>query len=64
MHTTYFTAVADADGKVKTYADIYKLDGVVAKAVIGNADAAPAVAQTAPVPPRKPASESLAASTP
>jgi len=64
VHTTYFTAVADADGKVKTYADIYKLDPVVAKAVIGNADTAPAVAQTAPVPPRKPTTESLAASTP
>jgi L,D-transpeptidase YcbB len=64
VHTTYFTAVADADGKVTTYADIYKLDGIVAKAVLGKGDAVPAVAQTAPVPPRKPASESLAASTP
>ncbi len=64
VHTTYFTAVADADGKVTTYADVYKLDAVVAKAVVGDTAAAPAVAQTAPVPPRKPANGSLAASAP
>ena len=64
VHTTYFTAVADADGKVTTYADVYKLDAVVAKAIVGDTAAAPAVAQTAPVPPRKPANGSLAASTP
>jgi len=64
VHTTYFTAVVDADGKVKTFVDVYKLDGVVAKAIIGNTGTAPAVARTAPVPPRKPANGSLAASAP
>jgi murein L,D-transpeptidase YcbB/YkuD len=65
VHTTYFTAVVDEDGKVKTFADVYKLDGVVAKAIIGNGSVKDAmVAETAPLPPRKPESGSLAASTP
>ena len=64
VHTTYFTAVVGEDGKVKTSPDIYKLDRVVAKAILGKAAAGPAVAQTAPAPPRKPANGSLAASAP
>ncbi len=48
VHTTYFTAVVDADGKVKTFGDIYRLDAKVASAVIGKSVGAPAVAQTTP----------------
>ena len=33
MHTTYFTAVVDDEGKVKTFADIYGLDRTVAPVV-------------------------------
>jgi murein L,D-transpeptidase YcbB/YkuD len=33
VHTTYFTAVADADGKVTTFADVYGLDKKVAPVV-------------------------------
>jgi murein L,D-transpeptidase YcbB/YkuD len=33
VHTTYFTAVADADGKVTTFTDIYGLDKKVAPVV-------------------------------
>lgn len=36
VHTTYFTAVADENGEVKTYNDIYRLDAKVASAVIGK----------------------------
>ncbi|MEE8634257.1 MAG: hypothetical protein V3S93_07255, partial [Methyloceanibacter sp.] len=59
VHTTYFTAVVDAHGKVKTFADIYKLDAKVASAVISKSVSAPAVAQTAPSP-----SGSLATTSP
>ncbi|MEZ5873412.1 MAG: L,D-transpeptidase family protein [Hyphomicrobiales bacterium] len=67
VHTTYFTAVADADGKVRTFADVYGLDGAVAAAIDATDAVSPPastpVAETAPVPPRKPEG-SLAASTP
>lgn len=33
VHTTYFTVVVDADGKVRTFADIYGLDDRVTKVV-------------------------------
>jgi len=36
VHTTYFTAVADADGKVTSFADIYGLDKKVAPALLGK----------------------------
>ena len=36
VHTTYFTAVADADGKVTSFADVYGLDKKVAS-VVGKA---------------------------
>ena len=48
MHTTYFTATVDDDGKVETYADIYKLDGVVAAAILGKEARVDAVADNAP----------------
>jgi L,D-transpeptidase YcbB len=71
VHTTYFTAVADADGKVTSFADIYGLDKKVAPALIGKplppsdggavAAATPAETQT-PAPQAKPKerSESVA----
>jgi len=36
IHTAYFTAVADEDGKVATFPDIYKLDPPVAAAILGK----------------------------
>ena len=48
MHTTYFTATVDDEGKVETYADIYKLDSVVAAAILGKEAKADAVADNAP----------------
>lgn len=36
VHTTYFTAVADADGKVTSFVDIYGLDKKVAPALVGK----------------------------
>jgi murein L,D-transpeptidase YcbB/YkuD len=71
VHTTYFTAVADADGKVTSFADIYGLDKKVATALLGKSlppssgeaerAAAPAEPQ-APTPQAKPKapSESVA----
>jgi murein L,D-transpeptidase YcbB/YkuD len=54
VHTTYFTATVDDEGKLKTYPDIYKLDGVVA-AAIGAKDArADAVADNEPQAKAKP----------
>jgi murein L,D-transpeptidase YcbB/YkuD len=40
VHTTYFTAVVDDQGKVRTFADIYGLDRKVASIVGGKAIAA------------------------
>lgn len=37
VHTTYFTAVADADGKVTSFADVYALDSKLAPIVAGKA---------------------------
>ena len=45
MHTTYFTAVADADGKVTSFADVYALDSKLAPIVAGKAIAAAAPAE-------------------
>jgi murein L,D-transpeptidase YcbB/YkuD len=59
VHTTYFTAVVDEQGQVKTFDDIYKIDKRDDAAA-----ASPPVADKAPIPPRKPVSGSLAASAP
>jgi murein L,D-transpeptidase YcbB/YkuD len=48
VHTTYFTATVDDDGKLQTYPDIYKLDGVVAAAIAGKEARVDAVADNAP----------------
>ncbi|MBK5197433.1 MAG: L,D-transpeptidase family protein [Methyloceanibacter sp.] len=47
VHTAYFTAVVNDDGKVETFADIYKLDGVIAAAILGKDAKADAVADNA-----------------
>ncbi|MGH6866894.1 MAG: L,D-transpeptidase family protein [Methyloceanibacter sp.] len=48
VHTTYFTAVVDDEGKLRTFGDVYKLDAVVASAVVGRRAAPPAVANSGP----------------
>jgi L,D-transpeptidase YcbB len=45
--TAYFTAVADAEGKVATYADLYKIDPPVAAALLGGQARPEAVADNA-----------------
>jgi len=63
VHTTYFTATVDDEGKVQTYADIYKLDSVVAAAILGKEARADAVADNAPAKPKAPKPDGLADST-
>ena len=48
VHTTYFTAAADAEGNVRTFADVYSLDAGVA-AAIGTDARAETVADNADV---------------
>jgi murein L,D-transpeptidase YcbB/YkuD len=74
VHTTYFTAAVDADGKVRNLADVYNLDAGVAAAVFGKEAKAEAVADNAemaapeakpkPPTPPKPARTDSTASTP
>ena len=64
VHTTYFTAVADADGKVKTFGDVYKLDAIVTAALSKDPPKAPAVAAGITPPKRKPGGGNVAVSTP
>jgi L,D-transpeptidase YcbB len=47
VHTTYFTAVVDDEGKVASFADIYGLDRKVAPAVLGKSVAFAAMADDA-----------------
>jgi murein L,D-transpeptidase YcbB/YkuD len=63
VHTTYFTATVDDEGKVKTYADIYKLDSLVAAAILGKEAKADAVADNAPAKVKPPKPDGLADST-
>ena len=60
VHTSYFTAMSDDQGKVETFADIYKLDPAVAAAITGKVPKPEAVADNAdPKPkPQKPSSAS------
>ena len=47
MHTTYFTAAVDKEGKVSTFTDLYGLDRKHAVALFGDA-------KGFPVPPPEP----------
>ena len=60
VHTSYFTAMIDDQGKVETFADIYKLDPAVAAAITGKVPKPEAFADNAdPKPkPQKPSSAS------
>jgi murein L,D-transpeptidase YcbB/YkuD len=44
VHTTYFTAAVDSEGKVQSFADVYSLDAAVAAAILGKEAKAEAVA--------------------
>ena len=60
VHTSYFTAMIDDQGKVETFADIYKLDPAVAAAITGKVPKPEAFADNAdPKPkPQNPSSAS------
>jgi murein L,D-transpeptidase YcbB/YkuD len=59
VHTTYFTAVVDEEGKVRSFADVYSLDGGVAAAILGKGAQPAAVADNAePTPPKPQAAPS------
>jgi L,D-transpeptidase YcbB len=69
VHTTYFTAVVDDQGKVSSFADIYGLDRKVAPVVLGTAaiyaapaDGSEAEAVAAPAVRPKPPKENVAGS--
>lgn len=47
VHTTYFTAVVDDQGKVQTFGDVYKLDAMVGAAILGKGAQSEAVADNA-----------------
>jgi murein L,D-transpeptidase YcbB/YkuD len=47
VHTTYFTAVVDDDGKLRTFGDVYGLDRKVAPVVLGKSVAFAAVSDNA-----------------
>jgi murein L,D-transpeptidase YcbB/YkuD len=59
VHTTYFTAVADEEGKVSTYSDLYGIDRKMAVAMFGTADGFPV-----PPPEPKRSSGAMASSSP
>ena len=66
VHTAYFTAVADEQGKIATFPDIYQLDPPVAAAIIGRQTKPEAVAdnvEPAAPPKPKPAKSSNAGSS-
>jgi murein L,D-transpeptidase YcbB/YkuD len=52
VHTSYFTALADEQGKVQIFADIYKLDPAVAAAVVGKETKPEAVVDNADPKPK------------
>ena len=68
VHTTYFTAAVDSEGKVQSFADVYSLDAGVAAAILGNAARPEAVADNvevkAPEVKPKPPKPSTVGSTP
>ena len=57
VHTSYFTAMVDDQGKVETFADIYKLDAGVAAAILSKESKPEAVADNVEPKP-KPAKSS------
>ncbi|HUU67106.1 MAG TPA: L,D-transpeptidase family protein [Methyloceanibacter sp.] len=59
VHTTYFTAVVDKDGKVSTFSDLYGIDRKMAVAMFGSADGFPV-----PPPEPKRSSGAVASSAP
>ena len=59
VHTTYFTAVADADGKVTSFGDVYGLDKKVA-AVVGKSLPADSMQDNEQEAEQKPAAEANA----
>ncbi|MGC2410824.1 MAG: hypothetical protein WA441_12715, partial [Methyloceanibacter sp.] len=61
VHTTYFTAVVDDEGKVASFADIYGLDRKVAPAVLGKSVAFAATADDASLDTAKPDSDAASA---
>jgi murein L,D-transpeptidase YcbB/YkuD len=54
VHTTYFTAVVDDEGKVKTFGDVYNLDSGVAAAILVKGSRPEAVADNVDAKPPKP----------
>jgi murein L,D-transpeptidase YcbB/YkuD len=68
VHTTYFTASVDSEGKVQSFADVYSLDAGVAAAILGKAARPEAVADNvevkAPEVKPKPPKPSTVGSTP
>jgi murein L,D-transpeptidase YcbB/YkuD len=58
VHTTYFTATVDDEGKIETFADIYGLDAGVAAAILGKEAKPEAVADNAEAVQPKPAAPS------
>jgi L,D-transpeptidase YcbB len=65
VHTTYFTALVDDEGKVETFDDVYKLDDIVAAAIKGNGTKPDAADDEARAEPPKPdTGGSVADSTP
>jgi len=58
VHTSYFTAMVDDQGKVETFADIYKLDPGVAAAILGKESKPEAVADNEAKPKPKPSAAS------
>src|SRR5262249_11121221 len=53
VHTSYFTALVDDQGKVQTFADIYKLDPAVAAAIIGKDPKQEAIADKSNINPKR-----------
>lgn len=49
VHTTYFTVAVDAEGKVRTFNDVYGMDGPTAAAIFGKEAKPEAVADNAEV---------------
>lgn len=62
VHMTYFTAVVEDDGSVKTFDDVYKLDSALGAIILGNGGAAPSATEAVSIPRRKPASGGVAVS--